>query len=126
MRTRTNIATLLAVCLLAPVALAATGTGPFVGTVRQGQTDHHRYDNNPRNDPCIQVMTTYTVTLTYTPATDTLTLTAGGVSAVGAGGTATVTFEASWCTSFDIFVEGTQVARVAHYGVTVTRGDGTI
>lgn len=113
----------LAASFLAPAALAATGTGPFSGHVRQGEVDRHTYDNNPHNNPCIMVMTTYTVTLTYTPTTDVLTLTANGVTAVGSGGTATVTFDGSWCTRFDILVEGTQVDRMARYDVTVTRGD---
>lgn len=119
---RIAVTLLVATALLAPAALAATGTGPFTGTVRQNQTDRHTYDNNPDNNPCIQVMTTYTVTLTYTPTTDTLTLTANGVTAVGSGGVATVTFEANWCTSFNILVHGTNVARVAQYEVTVGRG----
>lgn len=123
--TRTFATMLVLASLLTPVALAATGTGPFTGTLRQNQTDRHTYDNNPNNDPCIQMMTTYTVTLTYAPTTDTLTLTANGITAVGSGGTATVTFDANYCTSFNIQVKGTKVASSADYTVTVSRGGGS-
>lgn len=117
------VACALALLVLAPSALAA-GTGPFTGTVRQGQTDRHRYDNNPGGDPCPQVQVFYTVTLTYTPTTDTLTLRAGGQTAVGTNGTATVSFEAPYCTAFTIEVVGTRVATSASYTVTVSRGGG--
>ena len=117
------LACALALVVLAPVALAA-GTGPFTGSVRQGQTDRHRFDNNPGGDPCPQVQVFYTVTLTYTPTTDTLTLSAGGQTAVGSGGTATVSFEAPYCTAFSILVTGTSVATSASYTVNVSRGGG--
>ena len=117
------VACALALLVLAPVALAA-GTGPFTGTVRQGQTDRHRYDNNAGGDPCPQVQVFYTVTLTYTPTTDVLTLRVGSQTAVGSGGTATLSFEAPYCTAFTIEVIGTQVATSASYTVTVTRDGG--
>lgn len=110
--------------LLAP--LASASTGPFQGHVRQGQTDVHTFDNNPQNLPCPQVMTTYTVTLTYTPTSDVLTLTVGSLSATGSNGFAQLTFERNVCTSFDILVTGTSVARRAAYEVTVTEGGATI
>ena len=115
----------LAVLLGSP-AFAAGGTGPFAGTVRQNQTKTHRYDNNPQNNPCIQIVTTYTVTLAYVPTTDTLTLSVGTLSATGSGGHASLSFQRSWCTSFDIKVTGTSVASSASYTVTVTRGGGEI
>lgn len=117
------VACALALVLLAPAALAA-GTGPFSGSVRQGQTDRHRYDNNPGGDPCPQVQVFYTVTLTYTPTTDVLTLRVGSHTAVGSGGTATLSFEAPYCTAFTIEVIGTQVARSASYTVNVSKGGG--
>src|SRR5688572_18701220 len=78
---RTILATTLALLLL-PLATADPGSaGPFTGTIREHQMAHHHYDNNPENLICIQVIATYTVTLTYTPATDVLTLSAGGETA---------------------------------------------
>lgn len=116
------LAPLLALVALAPTVQASTG--PFAGAVAQGETDVHVYDNNPDGDPCIDVMAVYTVELTYTPVTDVLALSAGGQTDVGAFGRAVVTFMASWCTSFEIGVSGTQVATLAWYVATVTRDDG--
>ena len=109
----------LSVLLVSP---ASASTGPFTGTVRENQTRTHSYDNNPQNLACIQVMATYTVTLTYTPTTDVLSLTAGGVTATGSNGVAVLSFERSWCTAFQIRVTGTSVERTAAYTVTVRRG----
>jgi hypothetical protein len=116
------LVTLGLAALLATPAVA--DTGPFTGTVRQGQTRHHHYDNNPQHNPCPAVVVFYTVSLTYTPATDTLTLEAGGQTATGSGGSASVSFEASYCTAFTISVTGTSVAAIASYTVTVSRGGG--
>lgn len=113
--------------LLATPAVAGPGsTGPFTGSVRQGQTRTHHYDNNPQNNPCPLVLVNYTVSLTYAPTSDTLTLTAGGTSVTGSGGSAVLSFEASYCTSFAIKVTGTSVATVASYTVTVSRGGGAV
>lgn len=114
-----SIALLLA-SLAALAPLAAATTGPYVGTVRQGEVDAHHYDNNPKGDPCLQIVTTYTVTLAYAPAGDVLTLTVGTRSVSGNG--ASVTFTAGVCTAFDFTVTGTQVADLAAYDVTVTSG----
>ena len=119
---RTLLVALGLTAMLAPPATA--DTGPFTGTVRQGQTRHHRYDNNPQNDPCPQVIVFYTVSLTYAPTTDTLTVSAGGQTATGSGGTASVSFEAPYCTSFRVSVTGTSVATIASYTVNVSRGGG--
>lgn len=116
------IATLL--CLVFLVPLAVANEGPFSGTVRQNQTRTHMYDNNPGGDPCPQVIVWYTVTLTWTPTTDTLTLSAGGQTVTATGGTASVSFEASYCTSFQIQVTGTQVANRASYTATISSGGG--
>ncbi len=115
--------------LLVPAAMAGPGvsptvgsSGPFAGTVKQGETDTYTYNNNPLNNPCIQVMTTYTVTLTHTPATDDLTLTVKGQSsATGGDGFTAITVDGSWCTSFGISVTGTDVALVSAYEVSVVR-----
>lgn len=117
------VALLLCLLAVAPSALAA-GTGPFTGAVREGQTDRHRYDDNPGNDLCPQVIVFYTVSLTYTPASDTLTLKAGGQTAVGSGGVASVGFEAGACAAFTIQVTGTDVATTASYVATVGQGGG--
>ena len=123
--TKTLLAAAGIVAVLAAPAPAAQGSsGPFSGTVRQNQTKTHAYDNNPLNQSCPAVMTSYTVSLSYTPTSDTLTLAVGSLSTTGSNGTATLSFESSYCTSFDIAVTGTSVASVAHYTVTVTRGGG--
>lgn len=124
---KTILATAGAVALLASPASAAQqqgSAGPFSGSVRDNRTQTHRYNNNPENLACIQVMASYTITLNYTPVTDTLTLTAGGTSVTGSNGVATLSLERSYCTAFDIKVTGTSVASVAQYTVTVTRGSG--
>ncbi|HEX2022515.1 MAG TPA: hypothetical protein VHH36_07365 [Candidatus Thermoplasmatota archaeon] len=115
---------LLAVLATVPTAVAAEG--PFHGAVRQGDVKTHHFDNNPQNNPCIQLIVTYTVTLTHVPTTDTLTLSAGGQTATSSGGVATVSFEASFCTAFDITVTGTDVENVARYTVHVSRGGGAV
>ena len=113
--------------LAAPAGAAQGSSGPFSGVIRQNQVKTHHYDNNPLNQACPQVMTTYTVTLTYTPPTDSLTLSVGSLSATGSGGSASLSFEGNYCTEFDIKVSGTSVDTVAHYTVTVTRGgSGTV
>jgi hypothetical protein len=121
MRT-TAISSLGLVAVLALAAAAAGTAGPFVGRISQGQTNTHRYDNNPSNNACIALATTYTVTLTYAPSTDVLTLSAFGKTAVGAAGTASVSGESGWCTEFDVTVGGALVGSAATYVVTVTRG----
>lgn len=111
------------VALLGSPAYAARGSaGPFSGVIRQNQFRTHQLDNNPAGLACPQVMTTYTVSLAYTPATDVLTLSVGTLSAAGSNGQASLTFEGSYCTAFPIKVSGTSVDTVAHHTVTVTRG----
>lgn len=105
----------------APLASAAGGSvGPFTGTLAEGESDTHHYDNNPTKQPCVEIITEYQVTLAYEPATDTLVLSAGGKEAVGQAGLAVVTFTQGVCASFDITVEGRSVAALAAYTVTVT------
>lgn len=115
----TALAAGLAAVLAAP-ALAATG--PYAGTVRQGETDTHDFDNNPKNVNCIQLAQPYRVTLTYVPASDTLTLTAAEYTATGSNGRAEVAFEKGVCAAFDISVTGTAVADEATYALTVRAG----
>ncbi len=107
--------------LALPVSAAPGTSGPFAGSVRQGETDTHLYNNNPKNFDCIQITTNYQVSLSHVPPGDTLTLTAGGRTATSIGGTA-VSFESGVCTHFDITVTGTAVADSATYVVTVTSG----
>ncbi|HWL36980.1 MAG TPA: hypothetical protein VNQ77_12375 [Frankiaceae bacterium] len=123
---KTALATAGIVALLSAPAHAAQGSsGPFTGHVRQNQVRTHRFDNNPLGLACPQVMTSYTVSLAYTPTTDALTLSVGSLSTTGSNGTASLTVEGSYCTQFDIKVAGTSVDTVAHYTVTVSRGGAT-
>jgi hypothetical protein len=107
--------------LALPASAAVEGSGPFVGQVAQGETDSYVYDNDPSNNPCIQIAVTYTVSLTYTPGSDTLTLAVPGKTVTGANGAATATVWGSPCTRFPLSVTGTSVASTATYAVTVTR-----
>jgi hypothetical protein len=111
----------LAAVLAAP-AVAAGTPGPFVGTVAQGQTKTHLYDNNPTKSDCIQLAVPYTVSVTYAPSSDTLTLSVGSLTATGSNGSARLSFVGSTCTSFAVSVTGTSVARTAAYVVTVSSG----
>lgn len=120
----------IALCALGLVGVVATpvlavGTsGPFAGVARQGTTTAHSFDNNPANTGCPHVMVGYTVRLTWAPPSDTLTLSAFGVSSTRTGGSATLYASRSYCTSFPISVTGTNVAQVAPYVVTVTQESG--
>lgn len=128
------VAALGLVSVLALPASASTGggTGPFTGSVAQGQTKTHLYDNNPSNNPCLAIAATYTVTLSYVPTSDTLTLSVPGKTVTGSAGTATANIVRGVCTEFSIGVTGTTVASSATYVVTVTRqvlpavGGGTL
>jgi hypothetical protein len=113
----------LVAALAAPAAAAPPqpSTGPFVGRVGQGQTATHVYDNNPSNQPCIALAATYTVSLAHVPATDTLTLSVGTVTATSTGGGTALNVTFGVCTRFEIDVTGTSVADSATYAVTVTR-----
>lgn len=123
---KTALATAGIVALLSAPAYAAQGSsGPFSGVVRQNQVRTHHFDNNPAGLACPQVMTSYTVSLAYTPTSDALTLSVGSASVTGSDGQASLTVEGSYCTAFPIKVTGTSVDTVAHYTVTVSRGGAT-
>ena len=125
--TRAIVAALAAVALAAAPASAARGTpGPFPGAVRHGETRTHAFDNDPLDQGCPQVMTTYTVTLSYAPPTDVLALYVGTFGVTGHDGRASLSLTASWCTSFDLRVTGTAVGATAGYIVNVVRGGATV
>ena len=125
-RLRTIAAAAVVAAVTATPAAAAQGTpGPFPGVVTQGQTRTHAFDNDPADQGCPHVMTTCTVLLAYTPASDVLTLSVGSSSATGSNGQASLSLSASWCTAFDIRVTGTSVRAAAGYVVTVIRGGPT-
>ena len=110
------------VSVLALPASAATGAGsagPFVGTVAQGETDSYIYNNNPSGQDCIALAADYSITLTYVPNGDVLTLSAGSTSASGPGSSIRVT--SGVCAYIPFTVTGTSVASSAHYVVHVTR-----
>ena len=128
MRTSVLAAAGLAAVLSAPAAAAGT-PGPFAGVVQQGQTRTHAFDNS-LGQPCIHLMTWYTVRLAYSPPVDRLTLTVDGVSVNGSNGGAALALYRSYCTTLSISVTGTSVTGpAATYTVTVTRdsaGGGTV
>jgi hypothetical protein len=105
--------------------LERVSTGPYAGTVSEGETDLHLYATGPRW--CL-VPPRYYVTLTHDPASDTLVLQAAGQMAVSSNGTAQVAFDADCSTQFVITVTGAAVASSASYTVRVStglRGDGS-
>lgn len=106
----------LAAALLVPAALAA----PHANVIRQDETHAYEFDNTPREGTaCIDLAATWTVALRYAPPTDVLTLSAGGKTATGSNGVASVSFVSGVCTAFPIHVTGTSVQDVAAYTVTV-------
>lgn len=120
MRTPLLVAAGLAAALALPAAAAPEGgPGPFVGQVRQGETDTHSFRGG--NEPCIQIAVQYVVSLTYVPASDVLTLSVGNTSVTGSNGAASTTVWGSPCSRFTIGVTGTAVADTATYAVTVAR-----
>lgn len=123
---KTALSALGLVAVLSVPAVAVGTPGPFAGVVRAGQTKSHVYDNNPADFNCIHLAVPYTVTLTYAPPTDTLTLSAGGVTATGANGRASVSFWSGTCTSFSITVSGDSVLHTAGYVVSAGSGAALI
>ena len=119
---KTALSALGLVAVLSVPAVAVGTPGPFAGVVRTGETKSHIYDNNPANLDCIQLAVPYTATLTYAPPTDTLTLSAGGVTATGSNGRASVSFWSGSCTSFGIAVTGDSVLHTAGYVVSAGSG----
>lgn len=115
------VALLLAVPALAMQATAEPpmSPGPFVGTVEEDQTVEHRFDNRVPGAECVQIVAPYEIVLTHAPASDTLTLSIGEQENETEDGLARLTVKRSPCTSFEIRVEGTEVADEAHYAVEV-------
>lgn len=112
-----------------PMALAGHGgpdSGPFAGTVREGERDVHLFDNRPEDGACIAVQDEYTVLMRYLPPVDRLGLRVhhalGEESFDGVAGVGLVTFDSAWCTTFSIEVVGLQVLDRASYNVTVHGG----
>lgn len=126
---RTPLVVLLVVAALAPLGSAKVGTeGPFAGFVVQNQTNVHLYDNTPPDGICPQYFAPvpYTVSLTYSPPADVLTLELLGRSGpvLGRHGVASISFEGGGCEMLAIAVTGTSVAYVATYTVHVTQTGG--
>ncbi len=122
MRASVLSAAALAAVMTVP-ANAAVGTpGPFPGVLDHGQTRTHHYDNNPGGGSCIDLAVPYTVTLTYAPPTDTVSLGSGATAVHGVNGRASVSFWAGYCAAFPIEVTGTSVANKAAYVVSVSSG----
>jgi hypothetical protein len=113
---------LLGLALLAALAPAASALNAFAGVVSQGETKSFTYSSEPpKGSQCIQMATTYTVTLTYAPGSDVLTLNVPGHGSVSGSG-ASVSFLAGVCTTFGFSVTGTSVADKAAFVVQVTSG----
>lgn len=122
MRLGTAIVALALLGMLVPTAAASApvNPGPFAGTVEEGDTATHTYQTAPPGTACVDIVTTYVVTLTYAPPTDTLGLEAGGNSTTGENGTAIVTALASPC-FLEITVTGEDVEETAAYTVAVAQ-----
>lgn len=134
LRTIRPVTLALAMALVAvPATVAADApaghTGPFVGTVEDGETRTHAYDNNPSNSACIEIVADYTVYLTHQLPGDTLELTVDGeeeLSAETHDGQAAVTFARGVCADFLIEVTGLDVDEQSAYEVTVCRGSSPL
>lgn len=131
LRSTRTVTLALAMALVAvPATVAADApaghTGPFVGTVEDDETETHVYDNNPANQPCIELAVGYTVYLTHQLPGDTLRLTVDGEERLqdeSSAGQAAVTFERGICAEFPIQVTGLDVDGQSAYEVTVCRGN---
>lgn len=122
MRIPSLVGLALAATVLATPAVAADGTGPYAGVLRQGESRTHVYDNNPSGNPCVDIVATYTVSLRHVPVTDTLTLSVGAGQVQTVNGGASVTFTQGVCARFTMTVGGAAVADRAAYVLTVSSG----
>jgi hypothetical protein len=105
---------------LAPVA-SAVGGPLYVGTIHQGESKTYTFDNRPLKFDCVSQAQWYSVSLTYSPDTDVLTLTVPGIGSASGNG-AILYFTSSICTTFDFTVAGTSVADTATFKVQVLSG----
>jgi hypothetical protein len=109
------LAPLLVLLAILPFAGAA---GPFQGSVRQGESDAYAFGDGG-GDVCDPIIEAHTATLSYSPATDVLSLSAGRVTVQGVAGRATLTFLVPSCPGFTVRVGGTLVAGEASYTLTL-------
>lgn len=103
------------------VASHPPGSQAFAGTVEEGETNVHRFDNNPENLGCPDVMRAYIVQISYAPATDELLMEVDDQDVVAEHGTNATLVDASACTTFDVAVTGVDVAEAAAYEVHVVQ-----
>lgn len=110
--------------VLAVLAPTVGAHEPVSGTVRQGESDSFTIDH--QGEVCLQVITTWTVTLTHEPASDELLLVVTGQGAVRTeGGFAQVTFTTpTSCAFFMVHVVGVNVQDEARYTLDVRHGAG--
>lgn len=115
---------LLPLGILALVAPLAGAHEPVTGTIRQGETQTFPIDH--RSEVCLQVITTWTVTLTHEPTTDELILVVSGQGAQRTeGGFAQVSFTTpTSCAFFVVHVIGARVADTATFTLDVQHGGG--
>lgn len=94
---------------MAVPAAAAPGAGapflgPWAGGLVGGETHEHTYDNNPLNQACIEVVTTYVATLSYGPATAEVTFRVDGQAVPAGNGSAVHVFVDDYCTRVPVAV----------------------
>lgn len=127
MRAHAPLPILLLLTLHALAPLTGALGHPMAGVLRQGQRADHTYDGSQGGLVLCPMVDTvgYTVTLTYAPKNDTLTLRVPGRgTATGTNGHAQLSFISGPCARFDIEIYGTTVANLAAYEVHVTEARG--
>lgn len=85
-------------------AAGAPFLGPWAGVLEPGQSHTHVYDNNPGDQPCIDIVATYGLAVAYQPPSAQVTLELGDETIHADDGHAVETVEASYCASFEITV----------------------
>ena len=111
----------LLLAVLAPVA-SAVSAPVYAGTIHQGESKTFTYDNRPpKGFDCVAQAQWYSVSLSYVPDTDVLTLSIPNVGSASGNG-ATLYFQSGICATFSFTVTGTSVADTAAYKVQVLSG----
>lgn len=124
---RRALLALLALLVVSVPAIASHTPGSeglYVGTVEEGETDVYRFDNNPKDWACPDVMRPYLVQITYAPATDELLVEVDDDEIVAEHGANATIVAHSACTAFDVAVTGVDVADVAAYELHIVQLGG--
>ncbi len=92
--------------------------GPFAGTVEEGQTAEHHFDNH-LPFVCSHKLVPYVIAVEYAPPTDQVSVTVGDTTAMGSNGVAVLQTQIPGCASFHVRVTGEDVGDTAAYTAEV-------